>query len=56
MDHQGRPPVRILVVEDHGPFQRYFCSTLEQRADFQAIGQASDGLEAIEKAEELSRI
>ncbi len=53
MDHQGRPPVRILVVEDHEPFRRYFCSTLEQRAGFQVIGQVSDGLEAIQKAQEL---
>src|ERR1700751_5827099 len=50
---QGRPAVRILVVEDHEPFRRYFCSTLEQRADFQVSGQASDGLEAIQKAQEL---
>jgi DNA-binding NarL/FixJ family response regulator len=53
MDHQGRPAVRILVVEDHEPFRRYFCSTLDQRADSQVIGQASDGLEAIQKAQEL---
>jgi len=53
MDHQGRPAVRILVVEDHEPFRRYFCSALEQRAEFQVIGQASDGLEGIEKAQEL---
>src|ERR1700747_2559695 len=53
MDHHGRPAVRILVVEDHESFRRYYCSTLEQRADFQVIGQASDGLEAIQKAQEL---
>jgi DNA-binding NarL/FixJ family response regulator len=50
---QGRPAVRILVVDDHEPFRRYFCSTLEQRADFQVIGKASDGLEAIQKTQEL---
>jgi DNA-binding NarL/FixJ family response regulator len=50
---QREPAVRILVVEDHEPFRRYFCSTLEQRADFQVIGQASDGLEAIQKTQEL---
>ncbi|HEV2730396.1 MAG TPA: response regulator transcription factor [Terriglobales bacterium] len=53
MDHQGRPALRILVVDDHEPYRRYFCSTLEQRADFQVVGQASDGLEAVQKAEEL---
>jgi two-component system NarL family response regulator len=53
MDYQGRPAVRILVVEDYEPFRRYFCSTLEQRAGFRVIGQASDGLEAIQKAQDL---
>jgi CheY-like chemotaxis protein len=53
MDPQGRPAVRTLVVEDHEPFRRYFCSTLEQRAGFRVIGLASDGLEAIQKAQEL---
>lgn len=53
MNDQGRSAVRILVVEDHEPFRRYFCSTLQQRADFLVIGQASDGLEAIQKAQEL---
>lgn len=53
MDHQRKPAVRILVVEDNEPFRRYLCSTLEQRAGFQVSGQASDGLEAIQKAQEL---
>jgi CheY-like chemotaxis protein len=53
MNNRGRPAARILVVEDHEPFRRYFCSTLEQRADFQVVGYASDGLEAIQKAQEL---
>jgi DNA-binding NarL/FixJ family response regulator len=53
MDHQGRSGVRVLVVEDNEPFRRYFCSTLEQRAGFRVIGQASDGLEAVQKAAEL---
>jgi DNA-binding NarL/FixJ family response regulator len=53
MNHHARPAVRILLVEDHEPFRRYVFSTLEQRADFQVIGQASDGLEAIQKAQAL---
>ena len=53
MDHRGRPAVRILIVDDHEPFRRYFRSTLEQLAGVQVIGQASDGLEAIQKAQEL---
>jgi DNA-binding NarL/FixJ family response regulator len=45
--------VRILVVDDYEPFRQFVCSTLEQRPDLQVISQASDGLEAVQKAEEL---
>jgi DNA-binding NarL/FixJ family response regulator len=45
--------VRVLVVDDYGPFRRFVCSTLKQRSDLQIIGEASDGLEAVQKAEEL---
>jgi DNA-binding NarL/FixJ family response regulator len=45
--------VRILVVDDYEPFRRFFCSTLTRKADLQIIGEARDGLEAVQKAEEL---
>ncbi len=45
--------VRVLVVDDFEPFRRFVCSTLDQRPDLQVIGEASDGLEAVRKAEEL---
>jgi DNA-binding NarL/FixJ family response regulator len=41
------------VVEDSEPFRRFICSTLGKRPDWQVIGEASDGLEAVHKAEEL---
>ena len=44
---------RLLVVEDHEPFRRFVCSTLEKRTELQVIGEVSDGLEAVQKAEEL---
>ena len=46
-------PKRILVVEDYEPFRQLVCSMLEERAEFEIIAQAADGLEAIQKAEEL---
>ena len=46
-------PVRVLVVDDYEPFRRFVCSTLGKSSDLQVIGEASDGLEAIHKAEEL---
>ncbi len=45
--------VRILVVEDHELFRRFICSTLAEGSELQIIGEASDGLEAVRKAEEL---
>ena len=45
--------LRILTVDDYEPFRRFLEMTLRQRADFQIIGEAADGLEAIHKAKEL---
>src|SRR5271169_4770234 len=45
--------VRVLVVEDFAPFRQFICSMLEKRPELQVIGRVSDGLEAVQKAEEL---
>jgi DNA-binding NarL/FixJ family response regulator len=45
--------VRVLAVEDYKPFRRFVCSTLEERPELQVVGEAADGLEAVQKAEEL---
>jgi DNA-binding NarL/FixJ family response regulator len=45
--------IRVLVVDDYEPFRRFVCKTLGKRPDTQVIGEASDGLSAIRKAEEL---
>ena len=44
--------LKILVVDDFERFRRLICSLLQQRAEFQ-IAEASNGLEAVQKAEEL---
>src|SRR6266436_2173238 len=44
---------RVLVVEDFEPFRRLICSMLRKRRDLRVVGEASDGLEAVQKAEEL---
>jgi len=46
-------PVRILVAEDFVPYRRFTCSTLASLCGLQVVGEASDGLEAIQKAVEL---
>ena len=45
--------VRVLVVDDYEPFRRFVCSTLGKRLDLEVIGEASDGLEAVHKADDL---
>src|SRR5271168_4002216 len=45
--------LRVLVVDDYEPFRRFIYSTLAKRPDLQIVGEASDGLEAVQKAEEL---
>jgi DNA-binding NarL/FixJ family response regulator len=45
-------PLKILVVEDHAPFRQFVCAVLQRRAAFQTF-EAADGLEAIQKIEEL---
>jgi DNA-binding NarL/FixJ family response regulator len=46
-------PVRVLVVDDFEPFRRFVRSTLEQSPNLQIVGEVTDGLEAVQKAEEL---
>ena len=45
--------IRVMVVEDFQPFRRFICSELERRPGLQIVYEASDGLEAVRKAEEL---
>jgi DNA-binding NarL/FixJ family response regulator len=51
--NDGAPTVRVLVVEDYAPFLQCIASILAQTDDLQVICEASDGLEAVHKAEEL---
>ena len=39
--------------EDYEPFRRFICSELGKRPELQIVGEASDGLQAVQKAEEL---
>ena len=45
--------IRVLVVEDFAPFRKFIRSTLSREPGLQIIGEVSDGLEAVQKAEEL---
>jgi len=45
--------IRVLVVDDFEAWRRFICSRLAKNAELQIIGEASDGLEAVQRAEEL---
>jgi DNA-binding NarL/FixJ family response regulator len=47
------PITRVLVVEDYEPMRKTVRATLQKRHDLQIVGEASDGLEAVQKAVEL---
>lgn len=45
--------VRIVIVEDFVAFRRAICAILEKSKNLQVVCEVSDGLEAVQKAEEL---
>jgi len=45
--------IRVLVVDDYEPWRRFVCSTLQKRPELQVVGEVSDGLEAVQQAEQL---
>ena len=45
--------VRILVVDDHVLFRHFVVELLGKRPELQVVGEASDGLEALQEAAEL---
>ena len=49
----GASPFGILVVDDFEPFRQFVRSKLQERPELQVICEVSDGLEAVQKAEEL---
>ena len=45
--------IRILVVDDFEPWRTFIGSALQNESEYQIIAEASDGLIALQKAEEL---
>ncbi|HEY6968097.1 MAG TPA: response regulator transcription factor [Candidatus Angelobacter sp.] len=45
--------IRVLVVEDAQPFQKFIYLALLNRPELRVIAWALDGLEGVQKAEEL---
>ncbi len=47
------PMIRILIVDDHELVRRGVRTLLSSRSDFQVVGEASDGLQGVDRANEL---
>jgi len=45
--------LKVLLVDDHALVRRGFRRMLEDEPSFQVVGEASDGLEAVQLAEQL---
>lgn len=45
--------IRILLVDDHTLFRSGLKALLSRQADFEIVGEASDGLEGVKLAEQL---
>src|SRR5262249_18363571 len=43
-------PIRILIADDHAAVRESLRQTLEERSEFQIVGEASNGFEAIDQA------
>ncbi len=46
-------PVRVLVVDDSSLIRRLITRLLEEKYDIQVVGEAKDGLEAVEQIKKL---
>jgi DNA-binding NarL/FixJ family response regulator len=44
---------RVLVVEDSEPFRKFIRLTIGQRPELQIVGEVTDGLDAVQRAEQV---
>jgi YesN/AraC family two-component response regulator len=44
--------LRVLIVDDHALFRRGLQMVLRQEPDIEVVGEAADGQEAVNKAQE----
>jgi DNA-binding NarL/FixJ family response regulator len=49
----GTSSVRVLVVDDYEPWRRVISQTLAKQPELEIICEVADGLEAVQKGEEL---
>ena len=47
------PHAETLVVDDLDEFRNFLCTTLQEKTQCKVVGEASDGLQAVQQAEKL---
>jgi DNA-binding NarL/FixJ family response regulator len=47
-------PMRVLLVDDHGPYRAELVKALGSKAGFELVGEAADGLSALQMIDDLS--
>ena len=45
--------IRVLAIDDFDPWRRLLISALQKVRGLEIVGEASDGLEGVQKAKEL---
>ena len=48
-----KPTFRVLLVDDYKPWRAFVASMIQEQADLQIIGEATDGAEAVRIAQLL---
>ena len=44
---------RVLIVEDYEPMRRYIVTKIKAQPELRVVGEVTDGIDAVQKAEEL---
>ena len=52
--HESAQPIRVVVADDQPLMRRALCDFFEEQEDFEVLGQANNGVEAVELATTLS--
>jgi two-component system, NarL family, nitrate/nitrite response regulator NarL len=50
---QATEPIRVLLADDQALFRRAIATLVDEQDDMTVVGQAENGLQAVEKAHEL---
>lgn len=45
--------LRVLIVDDYEPWRQFVRSALQKKTELEVVGESSDGLQAIQQAQEL---